>query len=257
MLRGIFNSSNRTLDKGVLIGMKEQIDILIKLQKIELETNSVKSILGEVSKRFDVLDSGLEDFKKRMEDEDSLISELKKKYRQCESDVQTNLSQAAKSQEKLRAVKTNKEYQSMLKEIEEITGRNSAIEDTMLEHLDRIDEVEKNIATEKEEYLKLSDQVKSEKRIINQEVEEGKKKLAGLETDWNEVSRMVVPELMKKYLMIKEQLGRSIAVVPVKNAVCNGCNMNIPPQMYNELQRFDNLRFCPYCQRIIYWKESN
>ncbi|OIN97247.1 MAG: hypothetical protein AUJ48_00280 [Deltaproteobacteria bacterium CG1_02_45_11] len=167
-----------------------------------------------------------------------------------------NLSQAARSQEKLRSIKTNKEYQSILKEIEELTAKNSKIEDTMLEYLDRIDRSEKNIATRKEDYLRLSDQANSEKIIINQEAEEGKKKLARLETDWDEVASKVDPELMKKYMMIKEQLGRGIAIVPVKDAVCHGCNMNIPPQVYNELQRFDSLKFCPHCQRIIYWKES-
>jgi len=236
--------------------MKEQIDILIKLQEIEIETSGIKSILGEVSKRFNSLDVRLKDFEKSITDEESLISELKKKYRLYESDVQMNLSQVAKSQEKLRFVKTNKEYQSVLKEIEELTAKNSKIEDEMLEYLDRIDEVEKNIATKKEEHLKLSDQVNSEKIMINQEAEEGKKKLAGLESDWNEVSSLVNPELMEKYTMIKEQLGRGIAIVPVKDAVCQGCNVNIPPQMYNELQRFDSLKFCPNCQRIIYWKES-
>ena len=236
--------------------MKEQIDILIKLQEIEVEASGVKSILGGVSKRFDTLDVGLKDFEKNLEDEESLISELKKKYRQYESDVQMNLSQAARSQEKLRSIKTNKEYQSILKETEELTAKNSKIEDTMLEYLDRIDRSEKNIATRKEDYLRLSDQANSEKIIINQEAEEGKKKLARLETDWDEVASKVDPELMKKYMMIKEQLGRGIAIVPVKDAVCHGCNMNIPPQVYNELQRFDSLKFCPHCQRIIYWKES-
>ena len=29
--------------------------------------------------------------------------------------------------------------------------------------------------------------------------------------------------------------------------------MNIPPQMYNELQRTLELMTCPFCSRIIYW----
>jgi predicted nucleic acid-binding Zn-ribbon protein len=33
--------------------------------------------------------------------------------------------------------------------------------------------------------------------------------------------------------------------------------MNIPPQMYNELHRFDSLKNCPHCQRIIYWLNQN
>ncbi|MCD4805390.1 MAG: nucleotide-binding protein, partial [Desulfobacterales bacterium] len=31
-----------------------------------------------------------------------------------------------------------------------------------------------------------------------------------------------------------------------------------PPQMYNDLQRCDSLKFCPNCQRIIYyWKDTD
>lgn len=237
--------------------MKEQIDILIKLQEIEIGISGIKSMLGEVSQKANTLDDRLKDFEKSIEDEDALISELKKKYRLYESDVQMNFSQAAKSQEKLRGVKTNKEYQSVLKEIEELTAKNSKIEDEMLECLDQIDEIEKNITTKKEELLKLADQVNSEKTMINQEAEEGNKKLAGLVSDWHEVSSKVDPELMGKCTMIKEQLGIIIAVVPVKDAICQGCNVNIPPQMYNELQRFDSLKFCPNCQRIIYWQKAD
>jgi hypothetical protein len=45
-----------------------------------------------------------------------------------------------------------------------------------------------------------------------------------------------------------------MAVAPVQQAICMGCHMNIPAQLFNELQRFDELRFCPHCHRIIYWK---
>ncbi|RLB78229.1 MAG: hypothetical protein DRH24_14815, partial [Deltaproteobacteria bacterium] len=44
--------------------------------------------------------------------------------------------------------------------------------------------------------------------------------------------------------------------VPVKDALCHGCNVNLPPQLYNELFLGDSLKFCPNCQRIIYLKES-
>jgi predicted nucleic acid-binding Zn-ribbon protein len=57
-------------------------------------------------------------------------------------------------------------------------------------------------------------------------------------------------------LIIKEQNPVGLAVVPVKDAVCHGCNVNLPPQLYNELFRCDSLRFCPNCQRIIYIKNS-
>ena len=58
-----------------------------------------------------------------------------------------------------------------------------------------------------------------------------------------------------EYQLIKQ--GDGIAIVDVKNAVCQGCNMNIPPQMYNELQRDISLKYCPSCERIIFWQDQN
>ncbi|HFB84009.1 MAG TPA: hypothetical protein ENJ72_04385, partial [Thermodesulfatator sp.] len=42
----------------------------------------------------------------------------------------------------------------------------------------------------------------------------------------------------------------------VNDAICEGCHMNIPPQLYNELMRDNRLMECPLCQRIIYHKDS-
>ena len=43
------------------------------------------------------------------------------------------------------------------------------------------------------------------------------------------------------------------AVVSVKNGTCQGCNMNIPPQLFNLLQRGDSIELCGNCNRTIYW----
>jgi predicted nucleic acid-binding Zn-ribbon protein len=44
-----------------------------------------------------------------------------------------------------------------------------------------------------------------------------------------------------------------LAVVSVWKEVCNGCHMNLPPQLYIELQKSFELHSCPNCNRIIYW----
>ena len=75
-----------------------------------------------------------------------------------------------------------------------------------------------------------------------------------VEAEWEKVSAEIEPELMKTYITIRE--NRGTAVAGVNDAVCQGCHLNIPPQMYNELQRCDSLKFCPHCQRIIYWMTS-
>ena len=235
--------------------MKEKIKVLVKLQHLDTESARIASALNDVSKKLKNLDSGLNEIEQTIKNQESVANELKKQYRAHESDVKVNLERNKKNQEKLRAVKTNKEYQSLLKEIEDIKAKNSSIEDNMLECLDRMDEIDTIITKKKDEYSQLSERIKIEKENIEREASIDKKKLDEINIDREKVIALLDSELFEKYLKIKEQHHGSLAVVSVKDAVCHGCNVNLPPQLYNELFRYDSLKFCPNCQRIIYLKE--
>ena len=235
--------------------MKEQIKVLVKLQHLDTESARIASVLRDVSKKLENFDSDLNEIEQTIKNQESIANELKKQYRAHEADVKVNLGRNQKNQEKLRAVKTNKEYQSLLKEIEDVKAKNSLIEDNMLECLDRMDEIDKIIAKKKSEYSQLSDQIKTEKENIESEAGIDKKKLDDIRINRDQVSNLLDADLFKKYEKIKEQHQDGLAVVPVKDAVCHGCNVNLPPQLYNELFRYDSLNFCPNCQRIIYLKE--
>lgn len=50
--------------------------------------------------------------------------------------------------------------------------------------------------------------------------------------------------LRDKYEQIFQRRGGT-AVVAVRHGVCQGCHMNVPPQLFNELQRYRDIRQCP------------
>jgi predicted nucleic acid-binding Zn-ribbon protein len=236
---------------------KEQIASLVKLQQIEIESSGIKTKLNDVDQRIERLETQLLDFKNTIEDQKSLISELNQKYRAYESDVQMNLDRIKKSEAKLSSVKTNKEYQSLLKETEDIKAINSKIEDEMIEFLDRIDEAENDHRTKMAEYSGLEVQLKKETETIQQEAEQGRHQLVHLDAEWKTVCDSIDAALLSKFNQIKASHENKVGIVAVKDGACLGCHMNIPPQMYNELQRGDSLKRCPICERIIYWKDQN
>lgn len=238
-----------------MINMKEQIGILVQLQEIEIETNRIKSALAGVSGKIGGLDAELMEAGQGIEKEKLLIEDFRKKYRSCESDYKANLSLYNKSQEKLSAVKTNKEYQSVLKEIDDVKVKNSRIEEEMLKDLDVIEAAEKEVSRLTEEFLSIEERINREKETLFNETEQDKTHLEALDEKWGSISKNVSPDLMQKFNMVRE-LIKGTAIAPVTDSICSGCNMNIPPQMYNELQRFDSIKFCPHCQRIIYWGKS-
>jgi len=232
--------------------MREQIGIVVQLQEIEIETDRIKSVLAGVPGRMGSLEAELNNVTQEIEKRKAFVDELRKKYRLYESDYQASLSLHNKSQEKLSAVKNNKEYQSILKEIDDIKAKSSGIEEEMINGLDVIESAEKEVARLKREFLSAEERIIGEKKILIDETEQDKKTLAELVEKWENTAKNISPELMQKFNTVKG-LTRGTGIAPVLDSICLGCNMNIPPQMYNELQRFDSIKFCPHCQRIIYW----
>ena len=236
---------------------KEQIISLVNLQRVEIETSSVKTKISNVDQRLGKLDDRLGDFKQVIEKQESVITELNQKYREYETDVRMNLDAIKKSEAKLSSVKTNKEYQAFLKEIDDLKEKNSKLEDDMIDFLDRIEESENTLNAKKAEYSELQTRLNNEKETIQKETEEGKRQLEDLDEQFKTVAAGIDAALLATYNKVKALQNNAIGIVAVTDAVCQGCNMNIPPQMYNELQRGDSLKKCPICDRIIYWKNEN
>jgi predicted nucleic acid-binding Zn-ribbon protein len=236
---------------------KNDIAALVKLQKIDIETGKLKSYLRDVPFQIKNLDQKLEEFTHKVESDEDLIADFNKQYRICESDIQLNLGKIEKSQEKLRAVKTNKEYQSSLKEIEGIKAINSKIEDGMLEFLEKIETAEKTLNESKQQSSRIVEEIGREKESCRLSAEKSKIDLAALESDRDTATVALAVGLLDIFNRQLMKQGDGIGIVEVKNAVCQGCNMNIPSQMYNELQRGNSLKYCPSCERVIYWQDQD
>lgn len=236
---------------------KAQIELMVKLQEITIESNKIRSMLNSVDHRIEMLNSGLKEFEKIIEEKEAVLKELDQKYRSYESDVQMNIDRISRSKEKLRLAKTNKEYQSSVKEIEGMEAINSHIEDEMLGFLEHMESAENTLTQTRAEYTKRIDQANVEKVAIENEADNGKQQLVRLDEDWQKISGQIDSDLLETFNKAKLNQANGIAIVAAKNAVCQGCNMNIPPQLYNELHRFDRLINCPHCERIIYWDDHN
>jgi len=235
--------------------MKDQIDILVSLQQIEIESSSVKAHLCSISKQLDLLNTRQNELKQRLADETAKIEELRKLYRSHESDIKQNQVMIKRSQERLNSIKNNREYQALLKEIEELKRTNSATEELMIDCLNQIDDAEKKSAAMNEDLQSVQNDILQEQQVVGAETQTAGKRLEELDQERQEMSVKIEADVLKLFQKVQSQQVKGNAVVPVQDAVCHGCYVNIPPQMYNELQRCDKLRMCPNCQRIIYWKQ--
>lgn len=230
---------------------RDQIELLIELQEQEAAVAKIQSEIDGLPVKIEQIVSGLKEFEEKILIKKESLSELKKLYRSYDAEIQANQARVKKREEQLRLVTTNKEYQAILKEIDEIKKNSSRIEDETIECLDKIDSAENDVKEKEAEYLTEETEINQQKSVFEVDADSGRRSLGKLLAQRDEILTKIEPELIKQYEFVNS-FARGIAIVQVKDCICMGCNMNIPPQMYNELHRENELKTCPHCHRMLY-----
>ncbi len=235
--------------------MKEQINLLVKLQEKDRVLDRFRRQIREGPERLQDLEKELQTLEEDVEADRRRIQDLKKTQREYEAEIEDGLAHIRKSRGRLMSVKNNREYRALLREIEEAEKGNADKEDTILSCLEELETLGRELEAKEKGLSAMRDRLESEKTAVSKEVARVHEELSDTEKSREKLVQTVAPQLLAKYEQIKARSG-GIAVALVNNATCSECHLGIPPQMYNELQRQDTLRFCPNCQRIICWKEA-
>ena len=233
-----------------------QFEMLISLQNIEFDKIEVQRTLDAVAARVAELEGELNAAAEEVEKERQALQASKALYADFEEQIQTNDTLIAKIEAKRRSVKTEREYQSLIKEEEQLRARKAQIEEEMITCMDQMETSTQTIATSEQEFVQIKEQVESDIQGVRQEASTSEVRHAELSRKWEQMAAEIDTRLLDKFVKIKKQTPDGRALAPAKNAICMACHMNIPPQMYNELQRFDSLKLCPFCFRILYWDNS-
>lgn len=232
--------------------MKEQLSYLVELQKLDLIIGRIIGKKSELPEKIIQMDEEFAVFAKNVEESKKKFEELNKLQSEKEDKLKKGIDTIKKTKDRLLEVKTNKEYQAILKEIENIEKKNSEIEDEIISGLDQIDHMRTEVRKKEKDFETRRSQYEKEKKKAEVELSQLDHDLHDTEKRTDALRKQIRDELLKRYETIKGRRN-GIAVALVWKEVCGGCHMNIPPQMYIELQRSADLLSCPNCNRIIYW----
>jgi hypothetical protein len=235
--------------------LKEQLLYLIELQKLDLIIGRIIVKKSELPEKIVQMDEEFAVFSKSVEESKKKYEEVNKLQGEKEDKLRKGIDTLKKTKDRLLEVKTNKEYQAMLKEMETIENKNSEIEDEIISGLDQIDHMRAEVRAKEKDFETRSSQYEKEKEKIEKEISQLDHDLHDAEKRTDALRKQIRDELLRRYETIKGRRN-GVAVALVWKEVCGGCHMNIPPQMYIELQKPSDLLFCPNCNRIIYWHDQ-
>jgi predicted nucleic acid-binding Zn-ribbon protein len=236
--------------------LKEQVSLLIELQKLDLTIGRINLKKKELPEKIAKLDEEFRNSAAEVEAEKKKVDELQKHHKEKEEKLKKGIENRRKAIDRQSDVKTNKEYQAILKEIETIDNKNSEIEDEIIAALEELDKARDQLKLKEYGYVTFKVQYEHNKKKMEDELGLLDAELLTCQQKGGECSKQINEPLLKRYETIKG-IRNGLAVTSVWKEVCSGCHMNIPPQMYIELQKSIELISCPNCNRIIYWRDQD
>ncbi|MFH0812127.1 MAG: C4-type zinc ribbon domain-containing protein [Pseudomonadota bacterium] len=236
--------------------MQNQLELLKQLQYIDNTIAKIEKSTLEFPIKMKQLEKEFERRKQKLEKEKAALEEIQGERRKKEQRLRLETERMQKSQDKLLLVKTNKEYQAVLKEIDDVKQTNSDLETEILIHMETTDKLAQEIKEQEIHYRTWLKEFERQTMILQSEVEKSGEELENQRRLRMEVVGKIDPDVIKRYEMLREK-RQGLAVVSIRDGLCQGCNMNIPPQKFLEIRKNDNtIMDCPFCSRILYFDEN-
>ncbi|HAD83139.1 MAG: hypothetical protein A2509_03785 [Candidatus Edwardsbacteria bacterium RIFOXYD12_FULL_50_11] len=234
--------------------MRETLQAIYQIQKLDDLIRDNQGRLDQIPKDIADIQERLKESRSRLDEVNRQQEDLARQKKALEQEVEQTSSNIKKHQTQLLSVKTNKEYTTMLHEIEGEKKKTSDIEEqilTIMESLEKLGLQE----TEEKNIFKLAEAQSQGKQ------QEMGKEAAGLSARVEELRKNkqeALAGLPKDILAMYDKIGKArngTAVVAVKSTTCGGCFGNLPTQLLNRIRDMDKIITCENCGRILIWQD--
>ena len=233
------------------VNISDEIKRLIELQELDSEIFSIKRELEAMPEKLREFDNIIKEKEEVFKESEENVKKLELKRKEKEIDLGTKEENIKKLKQQLYQIKTNKEYTVLEKEIQSQKADTSILEEEIIKILDEIDNSKKKVMEYKINFQQEKQHTDSEKKKIEEIQKEKESGLGELESRRREFVINIDNGILKKYEKILYAKDGT-ALVPILESACSGCNMNLPPQVINEVKIKSDLIFCGNCSRILY-----
>ena len=235
--------------------MNFQLSLLVQLQQLDLKLHDLEKQRQQIPQRLHAAQLPVDQARTRSEDLKAALETIAAERRSSEQDLSAHESHVQKMRERLNELKTNKEYQAHLFEIEMANKKKDALEERVLLAMERGEEKRKEF----EEVEKLLQDVTQTLEQEKVELEALSAKLADevarIEQEKPSLLASLEKRVYHRYSTLKSSL-KLVVVATVQGETCQGCQLQIPPQLVASVKRADELLTCPYCYRILYCEDA-
>jgi len=231
--------------------MIDDMKRLVRVQDIISEIEAVQEKVGAIPVEVARLEKELLAAQKDIEMERGRVQELGKDRRRLEMELMGIETKITKYQAQLLDVKTNKEYQAMLHEIEGCRKERAALDERILLEMEESEKRHAAVRALEETLERRRRETSQGKARLDAEIQDLKRRAEVLEAERVDLEAGVAPEYLQPFLKVARQ-RKGLALVAVRDERCGGCHVRVMPKLIQQVRRATGLIACDSCKRFLY-----
>ena len=227
---------------------------LIELQEIDSQLDDLNSLLGDLPKMVDDLNSQEHSLITKVQEDKKRSKDINLSLNKSETANKTIQGKIDKLTDQLFLVTNNKQYDALTLEIDHLKEKKENHESQILAHIEENEELEKSIDENEKLLTELKSDLDVRRKKLETALSETADEKAALENSREkQISKIDSSTIQIYSKVISARSG--VAVVSLSGDSCGGCGAALPIQMASEI-RGGKTHTCFNCGRFVYGKKN-
>lgn len=231
--------------------MLEQMELLRELQGLDQELLRMRQNRQKLEAELTALGADQERVQAMVDSLAADLDRLQTERRELVQALAQEQENVKKAEGRLPAIKTQKEYVAVLKEIDTAKKMNKDIQERMQATDGEIEALVRDRDEKAIQLQPLAARVNERRAEMAADSSRLEADLAEKTSQREELLKELPHNIRRRYQTLIERRG-GVAIVEARRGTCLGCNMQLPPQLYNSLFTLEEIQACPHCHRLLY-----
>ena len=235
--------------------MHNELELLLKLQVIDYDLGELERSKDYLPDMMENLNREIEDAKHKLVDTQQRLEQAKLTQKNLELELKTKEAELQKYQKQMMSIKTNKEYDALVAEIDNLKNAISEGETKSLETMELIEQLTQESTNLKEKEAQVLENNEKQLGILQEKMDSIGDKVADKYNDRKSVLNSIPKQTLSTYERVRKGRGGR-AVVLVRKRACSSCFKALTPRKIQEIKKGDAVHTCDYCGCLLYWDDE-
>ena len=234
--------------------MIEQIRQLLVLQQHDIRQQELEKELARLPEELDGLRADITELEGFLKKEIDNLDEVETWKRTHEETLAEEEDRIQKRMQAIDQVQSAKEYVALQKDLDSIRKRVKEHVNEVLALMESVEKRRAEVTNRQAEIAEFERVLAQREELFAQKMQDIQVELGELTSNRAKLAAGIDKVWFRKYDFLAKR--RFPPVARAEHSNCLGCNMGIPPQMFNQLYEMKDMIQCPHCTRILYIEET-